>query len=1025
MMRRNSMYIRWIVFALCAFAGLSLGTQFPAQLNPTSWLSRVAVTAQAQATPPSAPFACPPATISGTIGSGSPNFAFVTGNQTSRLFRNSIESDCGSQKANPGITDAGVQFKFDAYTFTNTSFLSICVTVITTAGANNQILTAAYQGSFNPANVQTNYLGDAGNSEQTRAFSFTVPGNQSFVVVQSRVNNAGNPPSLGYTFRVLGLPGCNSCPPQIMTGTIGSGSPQYPANSDQQTGRLFRNATASECSPAKPVPSVEDAQTSFAYDAYTFLNPSVSSVCVTVNTTAAANNQILTAAYLNRFNPFDVQENYLGDAGNSNQQRSFSFIVPGRRSFVVVQSRVNTAGNPPSLSYFFSVNGLTGCSACPAITVNPTNLPNGLLGNPYPAQQFTQTGGVGAVTWSVIGSLPNNMTLNPATGVLSGTPTASGNFSFSIRATDSNQCLGERVYFMSIIACTTITLTPDALLPSAAVGALYSQQIGATGGTPAYSFILFSGSLPDGITLSTSGLLSGTPTSTTPKNFTIRATDANGCTGTKTFTLITCGVITVNPATIPNAFAGTFYTRTFTQAGGGADPIWSSSGTLPAGLTLNPGTGVLSGTPTTAGTATFTIRATAFNGCFGERSYTVTISGNGLQFFPLAHPVRLLDTRPGQVGCFTPGAPIPGGTARTQLARGTCEGLNIPANAAAITGNITTVQSGGGFLTLFPSDAQQPTVANTNYNPNEIINNVFTVGLGADGAFKIFAFNTTDVVVDVTGFYAPPGNGGLFFHPLPAPVRLLETRAGQSVGCFKPGTPIPSGVAQIQQGNNTCGIPASAQALVGNATTVTPAGPGFLTLFPNGAAQPTVAASNFNGGDVVNGPFTVGLGNGGSFKIFASTGTELVIDVLGYYSAEVNDANGAGLLFTSLGTPVRLLETRSQPANLTGCFKPNAPLLGNQTATQPARGTCQGQTIPNTALAVVGNATVVFPTGGGFLTLWPSSAAQPTAANSNYKPGEVNNRHFIVGLGNGDGAFKMFSFATTELVIDLSGYFAP
>ncbi len=113
----------------------------------------------------------------------------------------------------------------------------------------------------------------------------------------------------------------------------------------------------------------------------------------------------------------------------------------------------------------------------------------------------------------------------------------------------------------------------------------------------------------------------------------------------------------------------------------------------------------------------------------------------------------------------------------------------LPANAQALTGNVTTVLRGGGFLTLYPSNATQPTVANSNYTANEVVNNVFTVGLGADGAFKIFALNTTDVVVDVTGYYAPPGTGGLFFHPLPTPVRLLETRTGQAVGCFKPGAP--------------------------------------------------------------------------------------------------------------------------------------------------------------------------------------------------------------------------------------------
>ena len=65
------------------------------------------------------------------------------------------------------------------------------------------------------------------------------------------------------------------------------------------------------------------------------------------------------------------------------------------------------------------------------------------------------------------------------------------------------------------------------------------------------------------------------------------------------------------------------------------------------------------------------------------------------------------------------------------------------------------------------------------------------------------------------------------------------------------------------------------------------------------------------------------------------------------------------------------------------------------------------------------------PLAGGFLTLWPSTASQPTTAISNYGSGQVANRHFIVGLGQADGAFKIFSLATTNLVIDVSGFFAP
>ncbi|MGH9799819.1 MAG: Ig domain-containing protein, partial [Blastocatellia bacterium] len=438
--------------------------------------------------------------------------------------------------------------------------------------------------------------------------------------------------------------------------------------------------------------------------------------------------------------------------------------VPGTFNFTI-KATINSTG-------CFGQQAYTLVITCPTITVDPPTISNGNLGVPY-SQQFTQIGGaVGNSTWTISsGSLPNNMTLS-AMGLLSGAPTMSGSYPITVRVTDGNTCFGERGYTLVIGNCPTINITPNNL-PSGLLNAAYNQALTASGGTPNYTFAVTGGALPGGVSLSSAGVLSGSPTVVGSYNFTVTATDQAGCTGTKNYTLVICPTITVNPATLPNGTVGSAYNQILSAAGGFGSHSFSFSGTLPTGLTLDSA-GVLSGSPSATGIFNFTVTAMDTNSCIGTRAYTVVISGTGLQFYPLARPVRLLDTRPGASACIAPGTQIPGATSLTVPARGTCDGLNIPANAAAVTGNVTTVLSGGGYLTIYPSDVAQPLAANSNFAANQVLNNVFTVGLGAaDGAFKIFVTSNTDVVVDITGYYAPPGAGGLFFHPLPAPVRLL------------------------------------------------------------------------------------------------------------------------------------------------------------------------------------------------------------------------------------------------------------
>jgi hypothetical protein len=179
--------------------------------------------------------------------------------------------------------------------------------------------------------------------------------------------------------------------------------------------------------------------------------------------------------------------------------------------------------------------GYTLVINCQTITVNPTTIPSGTAGTAY-TQTFTQTAGIGTITWSVTGTLPTGITLNPSTGVLSGTPTQTGSFPITITATDSNNCTGSRGYTL-IIGCQTITVSP-ATLPGGTVGLPYSQTLTQTGGIGTINWSVTAGALPPGLTLNgATGLLSGTPTQMGTFNFTITATDGNNCTGSHAYSV--------------------------------------------------------------------------------------------------------------------------------------------------------------------------------------------------------------------------------------------------------------------------------------------------------------------------------------------------------------------------------------------------------------------------------------------------------------------------------------------------------
>ena len=267
---------------------------------------------------------------------------------------------------------------------------------------------------------------------------------------------------------------------------------------------------------------------------------------------------------------------------------------------------------------------------CPSITVNPLTLPNGVLGSPY-SQTVSASGGSTPYTFAISsGSLPSGLILNPATGMISGTPNAAGTFTFTVTATDINNCPGSRQYTIVIPAvCPLLTVNP-LTLPNGALGQPYNQTISATGGTAPYILALTSGQLPNGLIFSpATGIISGVPTLAGTFTFTVTATDINNCPGSRQYTIVipaVCPLITVNPLTLPNGVLGQPYNQTISATGGIAPYILAlTSGQLPNGLIFSPATGIISGAPTLAGTFTFTVTATDINNCPGSRQYTIVI----------------------------------------------------------------------------------------------------------------------------------------------------------------------------------------------------------------------------------------------------------------------------------------------------------------------------------------------------------------------------------------------------------------
>jgi hypothetical protein len=286
--------------------------------------------------------------------------------------------------------------------------------------------------------------------------------------------------------------------------------------------------------------------------------------------------------------------------------------VAGTSNFTiqVADSAAHTATQPFSITVIAAVK-----------IVTPPALANGVTGVPY-TQQFAASGGVTPYVWSVAGgTIPIPLTLSQA-GLLSGTPTTPGSYTFTIGVTDQNKETDSAPFTIVIVAPLSITTQPP--LPAGVVGASYSQTFAATGGAAPYQWSVSTGAAPTGLTLNATGSLTGTPTAAGTFNFTIQVVDAGGRSATATFTIAVTATLTITTASpLPGATVGIAYNQALALAGGAAPFTWSiASGALPAGIALNPGS--LNGIPSAPGTFTFTVSVTG-GGQTTTQSLTLTV----------------------------------------------------------------------------------------------------------------------------------------------------------------------------------------------------------------------------------------------------------------------------------------------------------------------------------------------------------------------------------------------------------------
>lgn len=381
----------------------------------------------------------------------------------------------------------------------------------------------------------------------------------------------------------------------------------------------------------------------------------------------------------------------------------------------------------------------------------------------------------------------------------------------------------------------------------------------------------------------------------------------------------------------------------------------------------------------------------------GDNTVSVIGGATKLQFVSLP-PCRVVDTR-------ITGGPIQGGTSRSFILP-QLGGCNIPTTAVADSLNVTIVppqHAPIGYLTIWPTGQYRPVVSTMNSLDGRIKANAAIIHAGVNDAVSVYVSNTTDVILDVDGYFAPSTPSTLQFYPL-TPCRVLDTRnANGPLG----GPFLSSGQERdFPVLSSDCNIPSSAEAYSMNFTVVPyqGQGSGYLTVWPQGTQKPVVSTLNNLTATIVANAAVVPAGAGGGIAAYASGNTQLVADIDGYFAPA-----GTGGLSLYPTAPCRALDTRQS----SGAFSGELTVDIVDSVCAP----------PSLAKTYVLNATVVPQGNFGYLTLWPDGEPRPGVSTLDAIDGAITSNMAIVPTNN--GSIDAYASGLTQLVLDISSYFAP